>query len=103
MMASNQQLRARVRHGAEALLHEVGQVASDKFDGVSPVRRVALKINPAVFGEFLVMVTLSDGHRYEARMQSATHTIVWCDVPCCNCMGFARTPSPLEAGMTIED
>ena len=102
-MASNRQLRAQVRRGAEALLHEVSQVASEKFDRVSPVRRVAMKINPSVFGEFLVMVTLNDGQRYEARVQSATHTIVWCEVSQCNCIGFARTASPLEAGLTIED
>ncbi|MBA3826151.1 MAG: hypothetical protein H0X24_19910 [Ktedonobacterales bacterium] len=102
-MASNQQLRAQVRHGARALLQEVSQVAVAKFDRVSPVRRVALKINPAVFGEFLVMATLSDGQRYEARVQSATHAIVWCEVSQCNCIGFARTVSPLEASMTIED
>ncbi len=102
-MASNQQLRAQVLQGARALLQEVAQVASDKFDGVSPVRRVALKINPEVFGEFLVMATLSDGQRFEARVQSATHAIVWCEVSRCNCIGFARTVSPLEAGMTIEE
>ncbi|MBA3826373.1 MAG: hypothetical protein H0X24_21040 [Ktedonobacterales bacterium] len=102
-MDTNEPLRARVQQGAEALLQEVSQVAIDKFDGVSPVRRVALKINPEVFGEFLVMVTLSDWQRYEARVQSATHTIVWCEISQCNCIGFARTVSPLEAGMTIED
>ncbi|MBA3823067.1 MAG: hypothetical protein H0X24_04060 [Ktedonobacterales bacterium] len=102
-MASNKKSRVRVQQGVESLLQIVSQNAMDKFDTCSPVRRVVMKINPSVYGEFLVMAILRNGQRFEAQVQGTTHAIVWCEIPNCNCVGFARTASPLEAGMTIED
>ncbi len=72
-------------------------------DTVGQVRRVVLKANPAVQGQFLVMALLHNGQRFEGRIQMGKAGIVWCHTPNCNCMGFVRAKSRIEAGATIDD
>lgn len=89
---------------AQQMLIAASLDATAWFDEtVSPVRRVAIKANPAVTGQFLVMAVLQNGQRYEGRIQSGKRGIDWCATPNCNCMGFARTRSRFELGATIED
>ena len=85
------------------LLQLVSSLAIKRFDSISPVRRVAMKVNPAIRGQFLFLVTLTNGQRFEGRTSRTPRLVDWCDTPNCNCMGFARTRSPLEAGATIDD
>jgi hypothetical protein len=56
---------------------------------VDPVRRVAIKLNPALRGQFLVMVVLQNGQHYEGRSMSDKRSVDWCLMPNCNCQGFA--------------
>jgi hypothetical protein len=89
---------------AQQMLIAASKYAMARFDeAVSPVRRVSIKVNPAVRNQFLVMAVLQNGQRFEGRIQGGVKGIEWCSTPNCNCMGFARARSRLELGMTIED
>ena len=74
-----------------------------RFDAIAPVRRVVLKVNPARYGEFVCMATLSDEQRFEGRLQQSTRKVVWCSKPNCQCIGVISLKSPVEAGATIDD
>lgn len=88
----------------EQMLEAAVSYAVATFDEtVGPVRRVVLKANPAVRNQFLVMALLHNGQRFEGRIQLGKAGIVWCHTPNCNCMGFARARSRIEAGATIDD
>jgi hypothetical protein len=74
-----------------------------RFDAISPVWRVELKVNPAREGEFLFLAILANSVRYEGRTLPVSPYIRWCGTAGCTCKGFARTCSPIEVSVPIYD
>lgn len=95
------------RERASAMLQQLLQFgaasAIEQFDATSPVQRVELKANPARQHEFLFLAFTQDGYRFEGRLKHGMYHVDWCTRANCTCMAFARTRSPIEFGLTIDE
>jgi hypothetical protein len=99
MMTKQQQVMETTYHVSMLVSAE----AVERFDAISPVKRVLIKINPAQVGEFRFMAILANEQRYEGQKLPTEQGSYWCMTPNCNCLGFIRLNSPLEVGATIDE
>jgi hypothetical protein len=100
------QMSTRQQRVMETLYHVsmiVGAEAVERFDAISPVKRVLIKINPTQVGEFRFMAILANEQRYEGHKLPTESGSYWCMTPNCNCLGFIRLNSPIEVGATIDE
>lgn len=88
----------------EALGMACSASAVDRFDKkTDTVRRVVVKVNPQVYGQFLALAIMQSDVRYEGVINQATRWVDWCDTPNCTCTGFLAIRSSLETGFSIDD
>lgn len=78
--------------------------AVTRFDtDTDTVWYVVVKINPHVYGQFLMMAIMQSDVRYEGVVNQAKRWIDWCGTPNCTCKGFIAIWSPFETGFSIDD